>query len=190
MPGLFFCFLAREIFRDVRTKTFSAHVRGKITALVRKTGLSTHVRGTIPDKRPRSRGALLLVDVYPVEGLEPGEPASPFTWGVAVGVAQELLDTVADLALRISAHAGIDDATSEFAFDKTALREMDAVIGLPDTHAAAVGISAFGVDCHEFLTPADVLDIRMIGLEDVALIERNTLVFKMSGPVFVLGGSH
>ena len=45
MPGLFFCFLAREIIRDVRTKTFSAHVRGKITALVRKTGLSTHDRG-------------------------------------------------------------------------------------------------------------------------------------------------
>lgn len=190
MPGLFFCFFAREIFRDVRTKTFSAHVRGKITALVRKTGLSTHVRGTRPDMGPQNRSALLLVDVYPVEGLEPGEPASPYAWGVAVGIAQVLLDAVADLALRISAHAGIDDATSEFAFDKAALGEMDAVIGLPDTHAAAVGISAFGVDCHEFLTPADVLDIRMIGLEDVALVERNTLVFKMSGPVFVLGGSH
>ena len=139
---------------------------------------------------PQSRGALLLADVYPVEGLEPGEPASPYTWGVAVGVAQELLDAVADVALRISAHAGIDDATSEFAFDKASLGEMDAVIGLPDTHAAAVGISALGVDCHEFLTPADVLDIRMIGLVDVALIERNTFIFKMSGPVFVLGGSH
>ena len=47
MPGLLFCFLAREIIRDVHTKTFSAHVRGKITALVRKTGLSTHVRGDV-----------------------------------------------------------------------------------------------------------------------------------------------
>ena len=107
-----------------------------------------------------------------------------------MGIAQELLDTVANLAQSISAHAGIDDATSEFAFDKAALGEMNAVIGLPDTHAAAVGISALGVDCHEFLTPSDVLDIRMIGLVDVALIERNTLVFKMSGPVFILGGSH
>lgn len=61
MPGLFFLFsrqrdipFLREasllfrgsppLFRDVRTKTFSAHVRGKITALVRKTGLSTHAR--------------------------------------------------------------------------------------------------------------------------------------------------
>ena len=43
-PACFFCFLAREIFRDVRTKTFSTHVRAKITALVRKTGLSAHVR--------------------------------------------------------------------------------------------------------------------------------------------------
>ena len=174
----------------MRTKTFSTHIRTQITPVVRKTGISTHDRGTRPDMGPRSRGALLLVDVYPVEGLEPGEPASPYTWGVAVGVAQELLDAVADLAQSISAHAGIDDATSEFAFDKAALGEMNAVIGLPDTHAAAVGISAFGVDCHEFLTPADVLDIRMIGHVDVALIERNTFIFKMSGPVFILGGSH
>lgn len=81
MPGLLFCFLASEVFRAVRTKTFS-----------------THDRSTRPDIGPRSRGALLLADVYPVEGLEPGEPASPYTWGVAVGVAQELLDAVADLA--------------------------------------------------------------------------------------------
>lgn len=170
MPGLFFCFLAREVFRAVHTKTFFTHIRTQIAPVVRKTGLSTHARSTRPDMGPRSRGALLLVDVYPVEGLEPGEPASPYTWGVAVGVAQELLDAVADLAQSISAHAGIDDATSEFAFDKAALGEMNAVIGLPDTHAAAVGISAFGVDCHEFLTPADVLDISMIWLVDVALI--------------------
>lgn len=58
MPGLFFCFLAREIIRAVRTKTFSAHVRGKITALVRKTGLSTHDRSTRPDMGPRSRGCI------------------------------------------------------------------------------------------------------------------------------------
>ncbi len=98
MPGLFFCFLASEIFRSVRTKTFSTHVRAQFTPVVRKTGLSTHDSCTRPDMRPRSRGALLLVDVDPVEGLEPGEPASPHTWGVAVGVAQELLDAVADLA--------------------------------------------------------------------------------------------
>lgn len=98
MPGLFFCFLASEIFRAVRTKTFSTHIRAQFTPVVRKTGLSTHARSTRPDMWPRSRGALLLVDVYPVEGLEPGEPASPYTWGVAVGVAQELLDAVADLA--------------------------------------------------------------------------------------------
>ena len=82
----------------MRTKTFSTHVRTQFTPVVRKTGLSTHARSTRPDMGPRSRGALLLVDVYPVEGLEPGEPASPYTWGVAVGVAQELLDAVADLA--------------------------------------------------------------------------------------------
>lgn len=105
MPGLLFCFLAREIFRAVRTKTFSTHIRAQFTPVVRKTGLFTHDRGTRPDMGPRSRGALLLVDVYPVEGLEPGEPASPYTWGVA-------------------------------------------------------------------------------------LIERNTFIFKMSGPVFILGGSH
>lgn len=105
MSGLFFCAHAREIFRAVRTKTFSAHIRAQLTPVVRKTGLFTHDRGTRPDMGPRSRGALLLVDVYPVEGLEPGEPASPYTWGVA-------------------------------------------------------------------------------------LIERNTLIFKMSGPVFILGGSH
>lgn len=105
MPGLFFCFLAREIFRAVRTKTFSTRVRAQFAPRVRKTGLSTHARSTIPDMGPRSWGALLLVDVYPVEGLEPGEPASPYTWGVA-------------------------------------------------------------------------------------LIERNTFIFKMSGPVFILGGSH
>lgn len=98
MPGLFFCFLAREIFHAVRTKTFSTHIRAQIAPDVRKTGLFTHDRSTRPDIGPRSRGALLLVDVYPVEGLEPGEPASPYTWGVAVGVAQELLDAVADLA--------------------------------------------------------------------------------------------
>ena len=98
MPGLLFCFLAREFFCAVRTKTFSTHDRVQFTTRVRKTGLFTHARGTRPDMGPRSRGALLLADVYPVEGLEPGEPASPYTWGVAVGVAQELLDAVADLA--------------------------------------------------------------------------------------------
>ena len=98
MPGLFFCFLASEIFRAVRTKTFSTHVRAQFATRVRKTGLFTHARSTRPDMGPRSRGALLLVDIDPVEGLEPGEPASPYTWGVAVGVAQELLDAVADLA--------------------------------------------------------------------------------------------
>lgn len=82
----------------MRTKTFSTHDRSKIAPVVRKTGLFTHDRSTRPDIGPRSRGALLLADVYPVEGLEPGEPASPYTWGVAVGVAQELLDAVADLA--------------------------------------------------------------------------------------------
>lgn len=82
----------------MRTKTFSAHIRAQFTPVVRKTGLSTHARSTRPDMGPRSRCALLLADVYPVEGLEPGEPASPYTWGVAVGVAQELLDAVADLA--------------------------------------------------------------------------------------------
>lgn len=82
----------------MRTKTFSTHIRAQFTPDVRKTGLSTHVRSPRPDIGPRSRGALLLADVYPVEGLEPGEPASPYTWGVAVGVAQELLDAVADLA--------------------------------------------------------------------------------------------
>lgn len=97
-PACFFCFLAREIFRAVRTKTFSTHIRAQFATRVRKTGLFTHARSTIPDIGPRSRGALLLVDVDPVEGLEPGEPASPYTWGVAVGVAQELLDAVADLA--------------------------------------------------------------------------------------------
>ena len=98
MPGLFFCLLASEIFRAVRTKTFSTHIGAQFTPVVRKTGLSTHTWSTRPDMGPRSRGALLRVDVYPVEGLEPGEPASPYTWGVAVGVAQELLDAVADLA--------------------------------------------------------------------------------------------
>ncbi len=98
MPGLFFCSLASEIFRAVRTKTFSTHVRTQFAPVVRKTGLFTHDRSTRPDMGSRSRGALLLADVYPVEGLEPGEPASPYTWGVAVGVAQELLDAVADLA--------------------------------------------------------------------------------------------
>lgn len=82
----------------MRTKTFSAHIKPQIAPVVRKIGLSTHDSCTRPDMGPRSRGALLLADVYPVEGLEPGEPASPYTWGVAVGVAQELLDAVADLA--------------------------------------------------------------------------------------------
>ena len=58
MPGLFFCFLAREIFRAVRTKTFSTHVRAQFAPVVRKTGLFTHDRGTRPDMGPRSRGAL------------------------------------------------------------------------------------------------------------------------------------
>ena len=98
MPGLFFCFLASEVFRAVRTKTFFTHIRAQFATRVRKTGLSTHARSTRPDMGPRSRGALLLADVYPVEGLEPGEPAPPYTWGVAVGVAQELLDAVTDLA--------------------------------------------------------------------------------------------
>lgn len=98
-PACFFWFLAREIFRAVRTKTFSTHIiRAQFATRVRKTGLFTHARSTRPDMGPQSRGALLLVDVDPVEGLEPGEPASPYTWGVAVGVAQELLDAVADLA--------------------------------------------------------------------------------------------
>ena len=97
MPGLFFLFLASEIFRAVRTKTFSTHIRVQFAPVVRKTGLFTHDRGTRPDIGPRSRGALLLVDIDPVEGLEPGEPASPFAWGVAVGIAEELLDTIADL---------------------------------------------------------------------------------------------
>ena len=58
MPGLFFCFLAREIFHAVRTKTFSTHIRAQIAPVVRKTGLFTHDRSTRPDIGPRSRGAL------------------------------------------------------------------------------------------------------------------------------------
>lgn len=58
MPGLFFCFLAREIFRAVRTKTFSTHNRAQFAPVVRKTGLSTHDKVTRPDMGPRSRGAL------------------------------------------------------------------------------------------------------------------------------------
>ena len=58
MPGLFFCFLAREIFRAVRTKTFFTHVRAQFATRVRKTGLFTHARSTIPDMGPRNRGAL------------------------------------------------------------------------------------------------------------------------------------
>lgn len=58
MPGLFFCLLAREIFRAVRTKTFSTHIRTQIAPIVRKTGLFTHAKSTIPDMGPRSRGAL------------------------------------------------------------------------------------------------------------------------------------
>ena len=89
MPGLFFCLLASEtslfferkpffssggppLFRAVRTKTFSTHIGAQFVPVVRKTGLSTHDRGTIPYMWPRSRGALLLADVDPVEGLEPG----------------------------------------------------------------------------------------------------------------------
>lgn len=58
MPGLLFCFLASEVFRAVRTKTFSTHIRTQIAPVVRKTGLSTHARSTRPDMGPRSRGAL------------------------------------------------------------------------------------------------------------------------------------
>lgn len=75
MPGLFFCFPASEtslfferrpffssesphLFRVVRTKTFSTHVRAQFTTRVRKTGLSTHDRSTRPDMGPQSRGAL------------------------------------------------------------------------------------------------------------------------------------
>lgn len=58
MSGLFFCFLAREIFRVVRTKTFSTHARAQFAPRVRKTGLSTHDKVTRPDMGPRSRGAL------------------------------------------------------------------------------------------------------------------------------------
>ena len=58
MPGLFFCFLASEIFRVVRTKTFSTHIRAQFTPVVRKTGLFTHDSCTRPDMGPRSRGAL------------------------------------------------------------------------------------------------------------------------------------
>ena len=81
MPGLLFLWeklsLSRQIiFRAVRTKTFSTHIMVQFTTRVRKTGLSTHARSTIPDMGPQSRGALLLVNVDPVEGLEPGEPAS------------------------------------------------------------------------------------------------------------------
>lgn len=58
MPGLFFCFLASEVFRAVRTKTFSTHVRAQFAPRVRKTGLFTHDSCTRPDMGPRSRGAL------------------------------------------------------------------------------------------------------------------------------------
>lgn len=58
MPGLLFCSLASEIFRAVRTKTFSTHDRAQFTPVVRKTGLSTHAKVTRPDMGPRSRGAL------------------------------------------------------------------------------------------------------------------------------------
>lgn len=40
--------------------------------------------------------ALLFFGIYPVEGLEPGVPASPFTRSVAVGIAQELLNENGD----------------------------------------------------------------------------------------------
>ena len=58
MPGLFFCLLASEIFRAVRTKTFSTHIGAQFATRVRKTGLSTHARSTRPDMGPQSRGAL------------------------------------------------------------------------------------------------------------------------------------
>lgn len=54
MPGLFFCFLAREIFHAVRTKTFSTHARAQIAPVVRKTGLFTHDRSTRPDMGPEA----------------------------------------------------------------------------------------------------------------------------------------
>lgn len=59
MPGLLFCFLASEIFRAVRTKTFFTHIRTQFAPVVRKTGLFTHDRGTRPDMGPRSRGSLI-----------------------------------------------------------------------------------------------------------------------------------
>lgn len=58
MPGLFFCAHAREVFRAVRTKTFSTHARAQFAPRVRKTGLFTHDKVTRPDMGPRSRGAL------------------------------------------------------------------------------------------------------------------------------------
>lgn len=96
-PACFFVFSPERFSAPCALKRFPRTSWSNLPR-VRKTGLSTHDRGTRPDMGPRSRGALLLVDVDPVEGLEPGEPASPYTWGVAVGVAQELLDAVADLA--------------------------------------------------------------------------------------------
>lgn len=97
-PACFFCFLARETSLFFERRPFFSSEGPPLFRAVRTKTFSTHDSCTRPDMRPRSRGALLLVDVYPVEGLEPGEPASPYTWGVAVGVAQELLDAVADLA--------------------------------------------------------------------------------------------
>lgn len=96
-PACFFVLSPERFSAPCALKRFT-HDRTKFTPVVRKTGLFTHDSCTRPDMGPRSRGALLLADVDPVEWLEPGEPASPHTWGVAVGVAQELLDAVADLA--------------------------------------------------------------------------------------------
>ena len=100
MPGLFFCLLAREtslfferrpffssegppLFRAVRTKTFSAHNSSFLRSDVRKKTFY-HAR----QFHDALHGdALLVFDIYPVEVLEPSEPASPFAWGVAVGIA-------------------------------------------------------------------------------------------------------
>ena len=105
-----------------------------------------------------------------------------------MGIAEELLDPDFDMTAAVAAHSGVNHALAEFALHCFALSESDAVLRLPYTDAAVVGVASLSMDSDEFLAFLNEFHVSVVRIADVALVQRHSPIFKMSRPIAVLRG--